>query len=181
MERRKHRAKALVAAWWRVVAVVCGLVAVAGVAAAVAAWRSSDDAPGAGESPAPVERAVTLTVPPGGQVAQVERLVGTVQGLRPGEQVWVLVRRSAAEEAFYPASGPCLTAGETLTCPDVTIGGTSSTATFELVPIVVDGRGQRLLVDYLRGAGKQSSGPGLAQPPQGTVEQGPTVTVTRRP
>jgi hypothetical protein len=181
MARRKHRAKALVAGWWRVVAVVCGVVAAAGVATAVVLWRTEDEAPpSAGESPAP-ERAVGLTVPSGGQVSQVERLVGTVKGLRPGEEVWVLIRRSAAQEAYYPASGPCLSAGETLTCPDVTIGGAASKGTFELIPVVVDGRGQRELVDYLRGAGKQSSGPGMARLPQGTVEQGPTVTVTRRP
>jgi hypothetical protein len=181
MGRRKHRAKALVAGWWRVVAVVSGLVAVAGVGTAVVVWRSGDEAPSAGESRSP-ERAVGITVPQaGGQVSQVERLVGTVRGLRPGEAVWVLIRRSAPQEAFYPASGPCLSAGEVLTCPDVTIGGTASTGTFELVPVVVDGGGQRVLVDYLRGAGKSSSGPGLAQPPQGTVQQGPTVTVSRRP
>jgi hypothetical protein len=182
MARRKHRAKALVAGWWRVVAVVCGVVAVVGVATAAVLWRAEDEAtpPSAGESPAP-ERAVGLTVPSGGQVSQVERLVGTVKGLRAGEEVWVLIRRSAAEEAYYPASGPCLSAGETLTCPDVTIGGAASKGTFELVPVVVDGRGQRELVDYLRGAGKQSSGPGMARLPQGTVEHGPTVKVTRRP
>ncbi|GAA1556255.1 hypothetical protein [Kribbella lupini] len=181
MARRKHRAKALVAGWWRVVAVLCGVLAVAGVATAVVLWRSGDEAPGAGATPAP-ERVVGISTPvAGGQVSQVERLVGTVRGLRAGEEVWVLIRRAAAQEAYYPASGPCLTAGEALTCPDVTIGGTASTGTFELVPVVVDGDGQRALVDYLRGAGKQSSGPGLAGVPRGTVAQGPTVTVSRRP
>lgn len=182
MARRKHRAQALVAGWWRVVAVVCGVVAVAGVATAVVMWQAEDDdAPGGGETPA-AERVVGITSPAaGGQVAQVERLVGTVRGLRAGEEVWVLIRRTGVGEAYYPASGPCLSAGEVLTCPDVTIGGTASTGTFELVPVVVDGGGQRELVDYLRGAGKQSSGPGMARLPQGMVVQGATVTVSRRP
>jgi hypothetical protein len=164
-----------------VVAVVCAVVAVAGVVTAFVVWRAGDESPGAAESPAP-ERVVGISSPAaGGQVAQVERLVGTVRGLRAGEEVWVLIRRAVATEAYYPASGPCLSVGEVLTCPDVTIGGTASTGTFELVPVVVDGRGQRELVDYLRGAGKQSSGPGMAELPQGMVLQGPTVTVTRRP
>ncbi|MBB5838533.1 hypothetical protein [Kribbella italica] len=129
-----------------------------------------------------VERVVQIGSPQaGGQVSRVERLVGTVRGMRAGEEVWVLVRQSGVGQAYYPASGPCLSVGEALTCPDVTIGGTASTGTFELVPVMVDGAGQREMVDYLRGAGKQSSGPGLARLPQGMVAQGPTVTVSRRP
>jgi hypothetical protein len=177
MGRRKHRGKALVAGWWRVAAVVGVLAAVAGWATAGVVSR--DESPGAGDTGTPV-RAVQITAPRAdGQVSQVEQVSGTSRDLQPGEVVWILIRRAAPTEAYYPASGPCVSTGDKWTCPDVRIGGTAPIGQFELTPLMLDGRGQRVLVDYLRNAGQNSSGPGLAQPPQGVVHQGPSVVVSR--
>ncbi|MGC4937589.1 hypothetical protein [Kribbella sp. DT2] len=178
MGRRKHRAKALVAGWWRVAAVGGVLVALVGVGAAFVVWRMGGE-PSASE--VVPERGVEILAPRGGGVvSQVERVAGRVRGLRAGEAVWVLIRRAGPGEPYYPASGPCVGEGEAVTCPDVTIGAAESTGEFELVPLVVDGQGQRVLIDYLRGAGKGSSGPGMEKLPQGVVAQGATVTVSRR-
>jgi hypothetical protein len=177
MGRRKHRGKALVAGWWRVAAVVGVLAAVAGWATAGVISRSdADSAPDEAGTPA---RAVQITAPRADrQVSQVEAVSGTSRDMQPGEVVWILIRRFVPTEAYYPASGPCVSTGDTWRCPDVRIGGTAPIGQFELTPIVLDGRGQRVLIDYLRAAGN-ASGPGLAQPPQGVVHRGPAVVVSR--
>jgi hypothetical protein len=152
MGRRKHRGKALVAGWWRVLAIVS----------------------------VPAARSVEITTPQAeGQVSEVERVAGAVRDLQPGEVVWVLVRRSGAAEPFFPAAGPCPSVGATWACPEVRIGGPAPTGTFELTPVIVDGQGQQALVDYLRSVGLTSSGRGLSQLPEGVVQEGTSIRVSR--
>jgi hypothetical protein len=155
--------------------IVAAAVALVGAAILFADWRSggadSVAAPGAGRR----SQTARISSPVmGGTVPAVAEVSGVVTGLAPGQVIWIVVQ-PAGSNVFQPASKPCTTSGDKLSCPTVEF---ASPGIAHIIPVTVNQQGQARLRAYLESATEHPAG--LSELPTGTWQWGPRVTVTRR-
>lgn len=157
-------------------AIIAMTVLLVGAAILVVNRRSKDVDPAAPEAGRTAQTARITSPVMGGTVRPLSQISGVVTGLATDEVIWMVVQ-PAGSNVLRPASKPCTTNGNKLTCSNVEF---DAPGIADIIPIMANRNGQAALRASVDSAAVTEHPAGLPQLPDGTWQWGPHVTVTRQ-